>query len=43
MGDVGRTIDILRKYLEQVEQPVAQLDGPLVMVMVRVRIRARVC
>ena len=29
MGDVGRTIDILRKYLEQVEQPVAQLDDIL--------------
>ena len=29
MGDVGRTMDILRKYLEQVEQPVTQLDDIL--------------
>lgn len=29
MGDTGRTVDILRGYLEQVEQPVAQLDGML--------------
>ena len=29
MGDTGRTVDILRAYLEQVSKPVAQLDGML--------------
>ena len=29
MGDTGRTVDILRGYLEQVEQPVAQIDSML--------------
>jgi len=29
MGDTGRTIDILRGYLDQVEKPVDQLDGML--------------